>query len=367
MRASKFLHTSEDTPPDVPVPLELSEPRPLVSVIVPAYNEEKFLPECLDAILAQTYRPLEVSIHDDMSEDKTPQIIREWLSRFAEVGILVKASRNDRSKGRGCGFAKNRAIAQSTGDYLCFQDADDIMAPDRVELQLKVALLAPDAIVGSNFARIPAGATPRYEDWCNRLTAQQLMTQRFREVTIIQPTWFMKRDIFDRVGGYDETFPSCPEDMIFFYAHLGKGGTLRKVDKVLVQYRYHEGSTCKRIHRLTLMKIRVAAFEEQVLRHWPSFTIWGAGRDGRKFFSALQPENQKKVVAFCDVDVKKVGTNYINSAMPADLRRPVPVVHWTKAVSPLVTCVALDRTKNEFETNIASLNLTEGVDLFYFN
>jgi hypothetical protein len=62
-----------------------------------------------------------------------------------------------------------------------------------------------------------------------------------------RPTWFMSRKTFDKVGGYDETFPGCPEDLIFFYAHLGLGGGLHKVDKV---HRYRHPSPTHRPSRV---------------------------------------------------------------------------------------------------------------------
>lgn len=88
----------------------------------------------------------------------------------------------------------------------------------------------------SNF-RLPADATTRYTDWCNRLTNDQLFTHRFREVTIIQPTWYLSREVFDAVGGYLPDMDQ-PEDMVFFYKHLSLGGGLYKVPKELLYYRY---------------------------------------------------------------------------------------------------------------------------------
>jgi len=238
--------------------------KPLVSIITPIYNAERYLDDCFLSILRQTYPgPIEVSIYDDGSEDRSPDIIQWWLPVFKEAGFTIQLRRNDRSQGRGCGFAKNRAVEQSTGQYLCFLDADDMMKPPRVELQLQAALQHPDSIVGSKFSRTPKGSTKRYQRWCNTLTQDQLFCHRFREVTVIQPTWFMSKKTFEKVGAYDETYPGCPEDLIFFYAHLERGGSLHKVDQKLLVYRYHIESTCQAIHRLVLLKVRSQAIQEQ--------------------------------------------------------------------------------------------------------
>ncbi|KAL6053516.1 UDP-GlcNAc:betaGal beta-1,3-N-acetylglucosaminyltransferase-like protein 1, variant 2 [Balamuthia mandrillaris] len=335
-------------------PLDL----PLVSVIVPIYNVEKYLAECLESILTQTYAgPIEASLYDDGSQDSTPDIIQQWLAESlprgnrqreqegkAAVTAVVDTNSPDSTTkqraGKGPGFARNKAVRQSSGCYLCFLDSDDVMLPERIEAQLAAAVerasLAP-TIVGSNFCRIPEGSTARYTDWCNRLTQDELMTHRFRELTIIQPTWFMSRATFDVVGGYDENYPANPEDLLFFYAHLRAGGTLYKVPKTLVKYRYVEGSISARFPRLALLKVRCKALEEQVLDKWASFTIWGAGRDGKHFYKSLSPANQMKVICFCDVDKKKIGTTYMNSAAPRELRRQIPIVHFSEAKPPVIT------------------------------
>ena len=97
-----------------------------------------------------------------------------------------------------------------------------------------------------------------------------------------------------------------------------------------------------------------------MLAHWPRFTIWGAGRDGRDFYKALSARAKAKVIAFADVDPAKVGTTY------QYFEHHVPVVHFEAAAPPFVTCVALDRTGGAFEANLASLGLEEGVDYYHF-
>ena len=143
-------------------------------------------------------------------------------------------------------------------------------------------------------------------------------------------------------------------------AHVARGGALHRVDAPLVLYRYHAAAASHAIPRRTIHLHRVRAIEEQILRGWPSFSIWGAGRDGREFFKALRPEMRSRVTAFCDVDPNKVGTPY------QYFEWFVPVVHFRDVRPPFVTCVALDRTGGAFEANLASLGLTEGVDYFLF-
>ena len=73
------------------------------------------------------------------------------------------------------------AIANCTGKFLCFLDADDVMTPDRVKMQLGLAREDPQALVGAKVWR-EGGGTPRYTAWLNGMSQQQLMWQRLREV-----------------------------------------------------------------------------------------------------------------------------------------------------------------------------------------
>ena len=235
---------------------------------------------------------------------------------------------------------------------------DDLSRPKRIEAQLLAAAARPGALVGARVSREPEGSTARYVAWANEMSEEELLLHRFRECTLLMPTWFMARGTFVRGGGFREE--KC-EDLLFLLAHAGRGGALHRVDgEPLVLYRWHADAATHSIPRAVVHRHRVAAIEAQVLAHWPRFTIWGAGRDGRAFFKALAPETRARVAAFADVDPKKVGTDY------QFFEHRVPVVHFAAAAPPFVLCVALDRTDGAFEANLASLKLTEGTDYFHF-
>ena len=197
----------------------------LVSIIVPVHNAAPFLDECFRSILGQSYSgPMEVSVCDDASTDGSAALLEQWGHRFVAAGhgwahcqsALHEAASPASAPGscaastvvpaaRGAGCARNLAVRQSTGTFLCLLDADDLMLPRRVEAQLDAARQWPCAIVGSRFRRMPADATERYARWANGLTNSELLLQQYREITLIQPTWFMARATFEAVGGYVET------------------------------------------------------------------------------------------------------------------------------------------------------------------
>ncbi|KAM4692195.1 queuosine-tRNA galactosyltransferase-like isoform 1-T2 [Rhinophrynus dorsalis] len=182
------------------------------------------------------------------------------------------------------------------------------------------------------------------------------------------PTWFCTRQWFCHVGQFVEDGKGSPEDLLFFYEHLRKGGGVHRVDECLLMYRYHEKAATHSVSEETIWKHRVRFLEERVLRHWASFTIWNAGKQGRKLYRSLSPGNRRKVTAFCDVDANKISKGFYTYEESGETPKPkIPILHFQEAKSPFVVCVKLDLTGGGFEENLKSLNLVEGVDYYHFN
>lgn len=97
-----------------------------VSVIVPVYNDEQYLADCVDSILRQSYQDIELILVDDGSTDDSPQICENYRERDARVRVLHKAN-------GGVGSGRNAGLAMATGDYLLFVDNDDWLADDHIE------------------------------------------------------------------------------------------------------------------------------------------------------------------------------------------------------------------------------------------
>lgn len=100
--------------------------KPLVSIIVPIYNVEKHLQRCVDSILSQSYHNLEVWLDDDGSPDGCPTICDEYARKDNRGKIIHK-------KNGGLSDARNVAIDVVSGEYICFVDSDDYVAPTYVE------------------------------------------------------------------------------------------------------------------------------------------------------------------------------------------------------------------------------------------
>ncbi|XP_064350919.1 UDP-GlcNAc:betaGal beta-1,3-N-acetylglucosaminyltransferase-like protein 1 isoform X3 [Camelus dromedarius] len=310
-----------------------------VSVILPVHNAEPWLDECLRSVLQQDFEgSLELSIFNDASKDKSMTIIERWKEELEGSGILVVIGGHDSPSPRGVGYSKNQAVAQSSGSYLCFLDSDDAMMPQRVRLQHEAAVRHPTSVFTSNGP------------------------------TVIMPTWFCSRAWFSHVGPFDEGGRGVPEDLLFFYEHLRKGGGVVRVDQSLLLYRYHPGAATHSVLETTIWTHRVRFLEERALPHWATFTIWNAGRQGRRLYRSLTAESRRKVVAFCDVDQNKIKKGFYCYEESQERPKPrVPVLHFRAARPPFVICVKLDLTGGAFEDNLRSLHLQEGRDFLHFS
>jgi glycosyltransferase involved in cell wall biosynthesis len=253
-----------------------------VSVVVTVHNGAEWLGEALHSILSQSFLgKMELSLFDDASTDDSTKVLDELRAKFAERDIKIVTGSTVQAQPKGglilhkkftqrsvysnaVGYGSNRAIRQSSGEFICVLDADDVMRSDRITEQYTVARAHPEAIVGSCFSREPKKSTERYTRWCNSLTPSQLYTQ------------------------------GVPEDLLFFYKHLSVGGKVMRIDLPLVMYRYHPHCATHSVHRDTIWKLRVKAIQEFVLCKWSQFTIWNAGKQGRRLFRSLAPENQAK-------------------------------------------------------------------------
>ncbi len=114
----------------------ISTNSPLISVILPTYNGEKYIAETLESVLNQTYTNLEIIIVDDCSTDSTVDIIKSYNDE------RIKLSVNE--KNLGIGDNTNKALSLATGEFIMMQDHDDISSPSRAELQLKCLIDHPD-------------------------------------------------------------------------------------------------------------------------------------------------------------------------------------------------------------------------------
>lgn len=106
--------------------------QPLISVIIPCYKVEQYLPKCIDSIIAQTYENLEIWLVDDGSPDRCGEICDKYAEKDKRIKVIHKEN-------GGLSDARNAAIDICNGEYLTFVDSDDTVSPDHVEILYNLA------------------------------------------------------------------------------------------------------------------------------------------------------------------------------------------------------------------------------------
>lgn len=201
-----------------------------ISVIIPSFNREKTIEYCLQSVLNQTYKPLEIIIVDDCSNDRTIDIINSLNSSIIKVVKLEKNS--------GAQAARNRGIIEAKGDWIAFQDSDDEWLPNKLEIQIGKALSGNfDVIYCECYVQQGASKTlfntPNYElNTYSRLLENQGPTF---------PGILAKKSSLLEINLLDEKVPSYQEWDTSI--RLGKKNKFGFIDEPLYIYHLHEGET----------------------------------------------------------------------------------------------------------------------------
>jgi len=131
-----------------------------ISVIVSVYNTEKYLKECFNSLVNQTYKDIEIIAVNDGSNDNSPEILNEFAKKYKNIKIINQ-------KNKGYSEARNVALKEATGDYIGFVDSDDYIAPDMFEKLMNTAKNKKSDIVSCSFFRF-------YQDGSKVLDSNEL-------------------------------------------------------------------------------------------------------------------------------------------------------------------------------------------------
>ena len=104
--------------------------QPLVSILIPLYNQERYFKYCMRSVVSQTYKNLEIIIVNDGSTDKSPQLARKWAAQDNRVKVIDKQN-------EGPAFARREGYLHATGEFVVFFDSDDMLPPGAIEILLK--------------------------------------------------------------------------------------------------------------------------------------------------------------------------------------------------------------------------------------
>jgi len=205
--------------------------RSRISVIIPAYNYGRFIAEAIESALGQTVVPGEIVVVDDGSADDTGAVVQGFGDRVRYV----------RQENRGVSEARNRGVAETTGELVAFLDADDTWEPTKLEKQ--VERFAADAEVGlvhcgmREFDSVTDETLGFRVEGGDGQVAEELLVWERPVVNVSGSAVMVSRKAFEEAGGFDPRL-KCGEDWDLCYriARRYKAGF---VSEPLVNYRIH--------------------------------------------------------------------------------------------------------------------------------
>jgi GT2 family glycosyltransferase len=185
---------------------------PLVSVMMPTYNNGRYIGQAIESIYAQNYKNIEVIVIDDGSTDNTKEIIK----KYQDIKYFY-------IEHKGISLARNIALEKSKGEYIAFCDSDDYWLPEKLNTQMQYFKDHPDCeIVFTKYENF-------FEDEklkTNKRAMHEKMMEKFLKQYL--PSSIIKKELFEKYGNFDENF-SGVEDTEFLYRLLKKGVSISHI------------------------------------------------------------------------------------------------------------------------------------------
>lgn len=215
----------------------------MVSVILPVFNAERFLPQCLDSILRQTYQEWELIAVDDGSKDRSLEILKSYEKRDDRIHIISK-------KNEGVSIARNVALSQVCGEYIYFVDSDDIVMQDALSILIRTLESNNATFVKSDFLPInehgkqlfinkKQGIRRRYE---GKIIDSEMFYSKILMDEFFLWTCLFRRDIIEK--NKIRFIPHCRlmEDATFIVEYLLHSSRNVYKDACVYGYRKYEGT-----------------------------------------------------------------------------------------------------------------------------
>lgn len=218
---------------------------PLVSILIPAYNSERYIQATLDSAIGQTWNRKEIIVVDDGSRDRTAEIAKRYASRDVKV---VEGEH------RGAAAARNMALSLAQGDYIQWLDSDDLLGPYKIERQIEVAnrdcgtRTLYSAAVGRFFWRPDRASFTENVLWRDH-SSREWFRLKLSENVFMQPAaWLVGRSLTEMAGPWDERLTN-DDDGEYFCRVIQKSDHIRFVPKAHVYYRRRANGSLANIGR----------------------------------------------------------------------------------------------------------------------
>lgn len=235
----------------------------MISVIVPVYNSEKYLKQCVDSICNQTYKELEIILVDDGSTDNSSQICDQLAEKDKRIIVIHKENGGSTS-------ARNAGLRVSKGEYIGFVDSDDWIEPEMYETLLKMCVSnQADIAIGTKYINhlnsqfkevidIPIGVFEK-NDSCKNIVSNIIYARNFKKKGIspnLCDKLFIKDLLLKHQLEVDER-TKFAEDDVCVYSCLLDAEKVAITDVPFYHYRMHESSVCHSIDDTYFEKISI--------------------------------------------------------------------------------------------------------------
>ncbi len=210
--------------------MPISQP-PIISVLLPVYNGDRYISEAIESILTQSFSDFELLIINDGSTDRSRQILERYATQDDRIRLIHREN-------RGLIQTLNEMLALAQGEFLARMDADDISLSDRFALQVNFLQQHPDYVcVGGAYDLIDAkGRTVLHLTMPE--TNPEIQQAILSGQTIINhPCALIRRSALQQIGGYDESMQTVEDlDMLL---RIGEIGLLANLPNPVLKYRFH--------------------------------------------------------------------------------------------------------------------------------
>jgi glycosyltransferase involved in cell wall biosynthesis len=222
----------------------------LISVIIPAYNIDKYLAQTLDSVLAQTYSHFEVMIVNDGSTDRTLEIAQEYAAKDDRIRFFSQIN-------QGIASARNHGIRETTGELIAFLDGDDLWHPDKLNTHVKHfqsfgqnTKSAKVKSLGMSFAKVTfirsdGSYTGQYSN--SKLTNLNPEDFYIENLAVTPSNVVIRRSILDVLGHFNPQLRGL-EDQEIFVRVAWSGAIIEGLNTVLTEYRIVENSVSANLH-----------------------------------------------------------------------------------------------------------------------
>ncbi|MBT8320896.1 MAG: glycosyltransferase [Eudoraea sp.] len=270
---------------------KLTESDPLVSILMPFRNTEKYLKDCLDSILKQDYTNWELLAVNDHSTDSSEEIVKQYSKRDSRI-LLTNNS------GEGIIPALRTAYAKCSGEYISRMDSDDIMVPEKISTLLSGLRQAGRGHLAVGLVKYfsergISNGYARYEKWINSLTVTGTNFQEiYKECVIPSPCWMILRKDLDASGAFISN--RYPEDYDLTFRFYQQGLKCLPCTEILHLWRDYDTRTSRTSEHYAqnyFLDIKLHYFLKLDYNRKRPLALWGAGSKGKTLAQGLIQQN----------------------------------------------------------------------------